>query len=1025
MADGGDEESLEALSCTTSPLSGASQEEPKEEDSQTQPQCQPSWPEELDPLPIAEATAEDTGAEKEIQQETLSLLRDLPKRADMESLIASHIGFGSNLMNWITRLYRTPSASVRVNGVISDPFMVNLMRELKRKQRNSILSNIGKEAWGFHLRQSSEGDFSQRHIRPPFVPGLKNVVTKFLPVGTESRQPCTNGSLVNGITVGGKELSYLKFGDNTRTMSELNYMESDEMPSSALELEWDMETELEELGTDSFQADGFSNHNLNCVSDQPCLAASGQLSTSPKGRFQRLEEEPEYFSHSLQSKPKTSQQFSTVLKTCCKCIFIFLLGILVGFFSTKTASNCSVLNELFTSSEVHIINDIINNISKENIQAHYRYFTENSVNKLDVDPVRNIAFRWNSVGLKEVQLVNYSVLLDLPGSSPNTITLKNGQCYYPNGQDCDEETKSQELLYTYAAYSASGTLEGEVIDVQYGTIEDLQEVIKAKQISRNSIALLKLGVLPLTYKLSLLEDIGFGGALLYLDPCDLSEGINLKDQLFMVSLKYGINQFIYDSSKRDGDSWETKPNVTSLLVQPVTISLLRRIYYFSDSKTTQQCDPFKVPKTAFEDQGSLSEINQFSSDLKGGHQIVKPGNFAGFDHYNGFLNVISENITLTIDVRSSQAHKEISNVIGFLRGSLLPDKYIIIGSPHYQMLENSQRWASGAAIMTSLISSIIAKVKTGWRPQRTIIFCSWGGGPFSNFGSYLWGKEFHTLLASNAVAYIGLQKPIHSNGTLHSISSPSLQQLATEVLKKVPFTCAENYICQKPSVVSVQMQGDADFFINQLGIPSAQFNFGDIRPEGSNLLSEEFLFTSEDFYQNADPLFQLHEYIAKVTAQMVLQIATEPVLPFNALDIALEIQKCTEGNTLPSDLVEIGKLLRETAQLFQSNEMRPANDPRERDPIRVRILNDILQNMEKNFLIDATPPGFARNILYRLTRKSHNLSVLQEVQVHGKITKSNETLLTTLQEVLNCISSAQLYFKESLHVFESDLYEKD
>ncbi|XP_068137151.1 inactive N-acetylated-alpha-linked acidic dipeptidase-like protein 2 [Hyperolius riggenbachi] len=785
------------------------------------------------------------------------------------------------------------------------------------------------------------------------------------------------------ISLQAKDLSYQKLGIDMRNVSELNYMESDDIPSSTLELEWDMETELEELGTEHFQTDSFANHSDSSTTNQTSITTSNQLSTSPKGRFQRLEEEQEYFSHYTQSKPKNNtQHFGTILKTFCTFVFTLVLGMLIGYFAKKNSSenNCLLWSDVTASSEANDISEILNSIYKEDIETHYRYFTENSVNTTDADPAKKIALLWTSIGLKEVQLVNYSVILDLPGSSPNTITLPNGQCYYPSGQHCDEETKSQEFLYTYAAYSASGTLEGKIIDVQYGTVEDLQRVLKSYRISTSSIALLKLGVLPLLYKLSLLEDLGFGGVLIYFDPCDLPEGENAQDNSFMVSLKYGTNPVMPFSDNKDGNPWEIKQNVTSLLVQPVTISLLRRLFSLTYNTVADQCLPIKVPE--------------------------------------------SESVSITLQIQTSKENKIISNSIGFLRGSLLPDRYIIIGSPHYSISENkNQEWASGAAIMTSIISSIMSKVRTGWKPQRTIIFCSWGGAPFANFGSYLWGKDFQKIFDSNAVAYIGLENPIRGKGSLHFISSPSLQQLATDVTKKI--SCAERNICQKSNVSSVQIQGDADFFINQLGIPVAQFIFEDMKSKATDLLFEGFLINDEDYNQQMDPLFHRHEYIAKLTTQMLLQIATEPVLPFNALDIALEIQKRIEGGTLTSGLVEIGKALRETAQIFQSNEMRPANDPKERDPVRVRMLNDILQNMEKSFLISSSPAGFSRNILYRLDAKSSQFSVLQEAQEHCKITKSNETLLTTLQEVLNCISSAQLYFKESLHVFESDSDGKD
>lgn len=66
------------------------------------------------------------------------------------------------------------------------------------------------------------------------------------------------------------------------------------------------------------------------------------------------------------------------------------------------------------------------------------------------------------------------------------------------------------------------------------------------------------------------------------------------------------------------------------------------------------------------------------------------------------------------------------------------------------------------------------------------------------------------------------------------------------------------------------------------------------------------------------------------------------------------------GDQPNTQLLGLASRLRDSAELFQSDEMRPANDPRERVPVRVRMLNDILQDMEKNFLAQRVPPGFYR-----------------------------------------------------------------
>ncbi|KAL4691897.1 hypothetical protein H8957_002840 [Semnopithecus entellus] len=160
----------------------------------------------------------------------------------------------------------------------------------------------------------------------------------------------------------------------------------------------------------------------------------------------------------------------------------------------------------------------------------------------------------------------------------------------------------------------------------------------------------------------------------------------------------------------------------------------------------------------------------------------------------------------------------------------------------------------------------------------------------------------------------------------------------------------------------------------------------------------------------------------KLSGEVILQIANEPVLPFNAIDIALEVQNNLKGDQPNThQLLAMASRLRESAELFQSDEMRPANDPKERASSRIRMLNDILQDMEKSFLVKQAPPGFYRNILYHLDEKASRFSILVEAWEHCKPLASNETLQEALSEVLNSINSAQVYFKTGLDVFRSVL----
>ncbi|KAM9378690.1 inactive N-acetylated-alpha-linked acidic dipeptidase-like protein 2 [Phaethornis superciliosus] len=775
-----------------------------------------------------------------------------------------------------------------------------------------------------------------------------------------------------------KTMAYHKVNADQRAQGHSPYLDSDDLQATALELEWDMEKELEEPGFDHFRLDGAVQHHQGNSQSPDLDLEPIQPSSSPKGRFQRLQEDPEYVSHYTRQAPKSHRSNSfRILKVFCTALVLFIFGIVIGYYARKKCPSPATARE---PNNLHIYHEILKDIKAENIQQIYRSLLQ-FPREDDVDVAMKILVQWTSQGLEDVQLVNYSVLLDLPGSSSNTITLKtSAECFYPSGQQCNRETKvlhSQDLLYSYAAYSAKGTLEGELVDIQYGTVEDLIRIQAITNVTKK-IALLKLGQSPLLYKLSLLEDAGFGGALLYIDPCDLPKTTDLADKAFMVSLNSGGDPSTPGYASIDGSYRQNRLNLTTLLVQPISAVLAKKLISLpEDTVQTDRCIPLQMPAT--------------------------------------------EKKIISLNIQSITTYKTVSNVIGYLKGTVFPDRYVIIGSHHNSWnTYGGQDWASSTAIITAFIQAVMLKVKRGWRPDRTIVFCSWGGTSFGNIGSYEWAEDLKRVLQRNVVAYVSLHNPVRGNSTLHPVASPSLQQLAAESQSS---SCVEKIKCPGSNVSSVQIQGDSDYFINHLGVPATQFSYEDIRTsENSSFLSEALFPVHATKTEELDPSFSLHETIAKLTGQVTLQIASEPVLPFNALDIALEVQNSLKGDEIDvPQLLAVASHLRDTAELFQSDEMRPANDPLERAPVRVRMLNDVLQNLEKSFLVHRAPPGLYRNILYRLDERTSQFSVLQEALEHCKLHQTNETIQAALAEVLNSINSAQVYFKAGLDVFETTL----
>ncbi|XP_026076711.1 inactive N-acetylated-alpha-linked acidic dipeptidase-like protein 2 isoform X1 [Carassius auratus] len=743
-------------------------------------------------------------------------------------------------------------------------------------------------------------------------------------------------------------------------------LESEELHTASMELEWDMEKELEEPGLDRFQ--------LECMDHQPVSSSSGggmdpdlepiQPSVSPHGRFERLQEDPNYVSRFTRSAPKGQIRNGTCLaKYLLAGMGVFALGLLIGRYAFSKEQV-----KVEPSADTDVLEKIVQGITAEKIQALQRDF--DSLSDLpEESKVKYIAQRWEDLGLKNVKVTNHMALLSYPGPNLSTIidTSRN-QCYLPSGMRCDQPFASTTEPFAFAAYSAVGNLVAEVVDVQYGSPEDLRRVQASANVT-NKIALLKLGQFPLLYKLSLLSEVGFGGCLLYVDPCDAPFG----NKTFGVTLNPGGNLFSQEDSRSAGR--DSRHNLTSLLVQPISASLAKLLLSAPAMGQGRPCISMAMPSA------SARKI-----------------------------------INLTIENQAS--FKMVHNVIGYLKGKTNPDRYVLVGSRHGSWYEGALAdWGNGSAVMTQIIASMTAQTRAGWQPDRTIVFCSWGGTSLGNIGSFEWGKENAVVLQSRAVAYVSLHSPVRAPGSLQATVSPSLKQLATDTQKRHLKSCRGGG-CPGPNISSLQTPGDLSFFSNQLAVPTVEFTYPELpKTERAFFLSEAFTPPESSLRDTLDPAFELHENIAKITAEAILQLATDPVLPFYPLDIALDIQNKLKDDLLRRpDLLNMAASLRENSAFFQSEVMRPANDPKERDPAHVRMLNDVLRDLEKSFLIPNPPPGFSRNILYCSSRQNPHFSILKDaldVPWHNSINQS-------LTLVSGAISSADRLIQSGLDLFENE-----
>ncbi|XP_026852895.2 LOW QUALITY PROTEIN: inactive N-acetylated-alpha-linked acidic dipeptidase-like protein 2 [Electrophorus electricus] len=743
-------------------------------------------------------------------------------------------------------------------------------------------------------------------------------------------------------------------------------LDSEDLQEAPLELEWELEKELED--PDGFRLESVETHPA-CGSGSDPDPEPIQPSVSARGRFERLQDD-RACAASFSGAPLRSQRCrgACVVKYLLAGAGVFLLGLVVGLYA------CSPWGQpQKPSTSKDLLERVARGITAEKVRTLLRDF--NSLADLGEESrVSRIAQYWEELGLKDIQLSSYEVLVSHAGPTPNTIVdMSSKKCYLPNGARCDSRIQSSPAEPFFAAYSAVGTLEAEVVDIQYGSTEDLRRVRTETNVTQK-IALLKVGQAPLLYTLSRLAELGFGASLFYVDPCDVPLDQATEHQAFGVTLNPGGDPSTPDLPSSPGSFREDRHNLTSLLVQPISASLARELLVAPAISRGQPCAALAMPTAS------------------GGKRIK-------------------------LSITSETSYQRVHDVIGYLKGKTEPDRYVLVGGRHGSWYEGALAdWRSSAAVVTQIIASVTAQTHAGWQPDRTIVFCSWGGVALGNIGSYEWGEENRVVLASRAVAYVSVRSPVSTRGS-ETTASPSLFQLASDILKRQVRSCTGVGGCPGLNVSSLQSPVAVDFFSSQLSVPVVEFTSSASPSERSRFLSEAFFPFESSLVETLDPAFRLHEAVAKMTAEAILRLSTDPVLPFSPLDIALDVQKKLKDDPLSTrDLISAAASLRERSAMFQSELMRPANDPGERDPAHVRMLNDVLRDLEKSFLVSSPPPGFSRNILYGVSRQTPGFAVLKAALEDLRPVGAN----SSVSQVCASIRSAGQLIQSGMKLFEND-----
>ncbi len=248
-------------------------------------------------------------------------------------------------------------------------------------------------------------------------------------------------------------------------------------------------------------------------------------------------------------------------------------------------------------------------------------------------------------------------------------------------------------------------------------------------------------------------------------------------------------------------------------------------------------------------------------------------------------------------------------VEGRIRGSDLPDEWIVLGNHRDAWVFGGVDPSSGTASMMEMTRALGQLAKQGMRPRRTIVVCSWDGEEVGLTGSTEWGEQFVDELRAKGVAYINVDEAtsgpnFHGQAvaslapmleeTTHSLQDPSGKSLfdawkATidkekEGQRSGPFDSG----AANSSLADTRIGSGSDHtvFLNFVGMPVIGLGFeGDY---GVYHSAYDDFFWMNHF---GDPGYKYHTLMSQLWGVTALRLANADLLPFDFATYASNIRQ--------------------------------------------------------------------------------------------------------------------------------------
>lgn len=518
-----------------------------------------------------------------------------------------------------------------------------------------------------------------------------------------------------------------------------------------------------------------------------------------------------------------------------------------------------------------------------------------AASKEDYDTAVYVAGKFKAAGL-DTQIVPFKAWLNLPDEVFLQATNAEGKVVMtgPGREHVDSDPYQDDprILPAFNGSSPSCDLTADVVYANYGRPEDFKRLDDMHVSVAGKIVLTRYGMNFRGVKVYLAQQHGAAGVIIYSDPAD--DGYFQGDKYPHgpwrpdTGVQRGSVQYMF---KYPGDA--TTPDVASTPSLPASKRL----------PLSEVTSLPTIPSMPL----SYHDASPILENLGG---PVAPREWQGalpFSYHVGGAGLIRVHMRLKMDY----AQRTIWDVIGKVPGSELPDDLVIAGNHRDAWVYGAVDPASGTTAMLEAVHGVGALLAKGWKPRRTLYFCSWDGEEEGLIGSTEWVEE-HTRQLAHAVVYINTDASV-SGPHFEASAVPSLKQFVREVTMEVASPKggsvydewkkdqndaatrrrtgpAINDAQAVPPAIGEVHVGDlgsgSDYspFLQHLGVPST-----DIGSTGPYGVYHSAFDNYSWFVMNADPTFVYEQEMARVFGLEALHMADADILPYDYVTYGRQI----------------------------------------------------------------------------------------------------------------------------------------